>query len=77
MKHGLRQNVPVAVVADAAGDMAAVVVAVAADAVATVVAADAAVIAVVTEAIAVTAGKHPPGSSGFLPEAARPSLKKF
>jgi hypothetical protein len=57
MKHGLRQNEPVAAVADAAGVMAADVAAVAADAVATVVAAGAAVI-VVTEAIAATAGKE-------------------
>jgi hypothetical protein len=58
MKHGHRQNVPVAAgVAGAAGDMAAVVVAVAADAVATVVAADVAAIAE-TEAIAAIVGKR-------------------
>jgi hypothetical protein len=57
MKHGLRQNVPVAAVAGAAVDMAVDVAAAVADAVATVVAAGAAVI-VVTEAIAATAGKE-------------------
>jgi hypothetical protein len=70
--------VPVAVVAGAAGDMAAVVVAVAADAVATVVAADAAVIAAATEGIAATAGKQDsPGNTQLLSRSAKSSLKKF
>jgi hypothetical protein len=79
MKHGRRQNVLVAVVEDAAAaDTAAVVVAVAADAVATVVVADVAAIAE-TEAIAAIVGKLALSmqQSGFLPKAAKSSLKKF
>jgi hypothetical protein len=57
MKHGRRQNAPVAVVAAGVADTAVDVAAVAADAVATVVAADVAAIAG-TEAIAAIAGKQ-------------------
>jgi hypothetical protein len=80
MKHGRRQNELVAaVVADAAVAMAAAVEAVAAVEVATVEAVDVAAIAV-TEAIAAIVGKQSVLSrqqGGFLPEAAKPSLKKF
>jgi hypothetical protein len=68
----------VVVVAAGEADTAVGEAAVAADAVATAVAADVAAIAG-TEAIAVIAGKqvHSRQQGNFLPEAARPSLKKF